>query len=135
MTAAVANGGTLVTPHVAKSVVSPDGDLVREIEPETKKVPVDADYLAAIREGMHQSVIYGAGAAARSSSLDIAGKTGTAEFKKNGVTYQHAWFTGFYPFNDPEIVVTVYFDLGIGGEQAAPVAKKILEYFNQNVTP
>ena len=42
-------------------------------------------------------------------------------------------FTGFAPFNDPEVVVTVYFDLGVGGDKAAPVAGKIIKYFMENV--
>jgi cell division protein FtsI/penicillin-binding protein 2 len=91
-----------------------------------------------VREGMHRSVIYGAGARAGVAGLDIAGKTGTAEFKDydaGGITRQHAWFTGYYPYDDPEIVVTVYYDLGVGGDKAAPAAAKIFEYFAENVIP
>jgi penicillin-binding protein 2 len=136
MTAAVANGGKLLTPHVVKEVVGPDGKTVRAIKPEVKQVPVDAKNLAVIREGMHQSVLYGAGAAAKVPGVDIAGKTGTAEFgpiHKDGTFDQHAWFTGFAPFNDPEIVVTVYYDLGVGGTHAAPVAGKIFQYYMDRV--
>ncbi|MFN0148045.1 MAG: penicillin-binding protein 2 [Dehalococcoidia bacterium] len=135
MTAAVANGGKLLTPHVATAIVSPDGKVVRTIEPEWKQVPVDERYLADIRRGMHESVGYGAGELAASSGMDVAGKTGTAEFTdyKTGRTYEHAWFTGFAPFNDPEVVVTVYFDRGVGGQKAAPVAREIIRYFNENV--
>jgi penicillin-binding protein 2 len=138
MTAAVANGGTLVTPHVVNEILSPTGELVRRIQPSTGRVDVDADVLAAVREGMHQSVIYGAGKRAGVPGLDIAGKTGTAEFKDyeaGGATRQHAWFTGYYPYDAPEIVVTVYYDLGVGGDKAAPTAAKIFEYFNENVAP
>lgn len=133
MTAAVANGGKLLTPRVVAEVVAPDGTTVYKTKVNSKRVPVDAGYLADIRRGMHESVGYGAGKRASVSGLDIAGKTGTAEFKVKGVTYQHAWFTGFAPFDDPEVVVTVYFDLGVGGDKAAPVAGKILDYFFQNV--
>ena len=53
-----------------------------------------------------------------------------AAFKlPDGSTAQHAWFTGFAPFDDPEVVVTVYFNRGIGGEKAAPIAGEILRYF------
>ena len=116
---------------------SPEGATVRHIQPGSSTVDVDPQHLAEIREGMHQSVAYGAGAAAQVSGLDIAGKTGTAEFidPATGAKLEHAWFTGFYPFNDPEIVVTVYFDLGVGGVKAAPVAGKIFKYFSENVQP
>jgi penicillin-binding protein 2 len=137
MTAAVANGGTLVTPHVANAVIDQNGDVVREIAPESKTVPVDPQYLAVIREGMLQSVNGGAGALAATPVVSFAGKTGTAEFGGinpiTGKRSQHAWFTGFAPFDNPEVVVTVFFDLGVGGEKAAPAARKILEYYWQNV--
>ncbi len=135
MTAAVANGGKLLTPTVVSEVVGPDGKTVRGAKVEAKQVPVNASYLADIRRGMHESVGYGAGARAQVAGLDVAGKTGTAEFFDKGVKYQHAWFTGFMPFDDPEVVVTVYFDLGVGGDKAAPVAGRIFDYFSQHVKP
>lgn len=140
MTAAVANGGSLLTPHLLKEIDGPDGKVLKIAKTESKQVPVSAANLAAIRHGMHDSVNTdrGAGAKAYIKGLDIAGKTGTAEFgplKKDGSRDQHAWFTGFAPYNDPEIVVTVYFDLGIGGERAAPTAGKIMDYFFKHVKP
>jgi penicillin-binding protein 2 len=137
MTAAVANGGKLLTPHVVNQVLSPDGKVVRDIKPQSTTVPVSADHLAEIREGMHQGVQLALGAAHRiqeTTSVDVAGKTGTAEFiDTDGVKKQHAWFTGFAPFDDPQVVVTVYYDLGVGGDKAAPVAGKIIDYFMKNV--
>ena len=133
MTAAVANGGMLVTPHVVNEVVDPAGKTVRTIKPETKSVGINPEYLQVVRDGMHMSVQSGAGARAAQPGVDIAGKTGTAEFREKGVPKQHAWFTGFAPFNDPDVVVTVYFDLGVGGDKAAPVAGKIIKYFEEIV--
>ncbi len=133
MTAAVANGGTLVTPHVVNEVVDPSGKTVRKVTTETKSVGINPDYLQVVRDGMHLSAQSGAGLKASQPGVDIAGKTGTAEFIEGGVTKQHAWFTGFAPFNDPDVVVTVYFDLGVGGDKAAPVAGKIIKYFEENV--
>ena len=133
MTAAVANGGSLVTPHVVNEVVDPNGKTVRTVKTETKSVGINPDYLQVVRDGMRLSAQSGAGKLASQPGLDIAGKTGTAEFKEDGATKQHAWFTGFAPFNDPDVVVTVYFDLGVGGDKAAPVAGKIIKYFEENV--
>ena len=66
--------------------------------------------------------------------LSIAGKTGTAEFKRqDGVWDQHAWFTGYMPANDPQYVVTVYFDRGVGGDKAAPIAGLIMKYIQENL--
>lgn len=141
MTAAIANGGTLVTPHIANRVLDAQGNVIREITPEAKKVPVDPQYLEDIRQGMYQSVNYGdgAGVLANVGGVTIGGKTGTAQFGPinlaTGKQDEHAWFTGFAPYEDPTFVVTVYFDLGVGGGKAAPVAGAILRYAAENVTP
>ncbi len=129
MTAAIANGGTLPVPHVADAIIAPDGRVVRTISPQAEKVDVDPRWLQVVREGMLASVQYGAGQRAASSRTTVAGKTGTAEFfKPDGTKSQHAWFTGFAPYDNPQVVVTVYFDIGVGGDKAAPVAGKIFDY-------
>jgi penicillin-binding protein 2 len=137
MTAAVANGGAVPQPYLVSQVVAADGTVVTEREPKFDAVPVDADFLQVVREGMRQSVVTEDGAArnARVPGYDIGGKTGTAEFFRNGERLEHAWFTGFAPYDDPEVVVTVYFDLGIGGNKAAPIGGLILDYFLENVLP
>jgi penicillin-binding protein 2 len=133
MTAAVANGGHLVTPHVMKEVISPTGDVVQTAKTESQTVPVDAKNLEVIREGMRQCVTQGACSKAAVDDWAVAGKTGTAEFYKGDTLLQHAWFTGFAPFDDPEVVVTVYYETGWGGDKAAPAAAAILDYFKDNV--
>ncbi|MGE5594836.1 MAG: penicillin-binding protein 2 [Hyphomicrobiales bacterium] len=142
MTAAVANGGKLLTPHVLKSVKSPDGATVREAEVQSKDVPVSPENLQVVREGMRECVSGYVGqeqGACHNAALpdwEVAGKTGTAEFKTpDGGTNQHAWFTGFAPYDDPEVVVTVYYETGWGGDKAAPAARAILDYFHKNVQP
>jgi penicillin-binding protein 2 len=136
MTAAVANNGKVLVPHVVEAILSPDGDVVRTIPTQFDEVPVSDENLAHVRRGMHESVTYGAGELAAVAGLDIAGKTGTSEFvRPDGTVDEHAWFTGFYPFSQPEIAVTVYFDLGIGGVQAAPIAGRIFQYYADNVAP
>jgi penicillin-binding protein 2 len=136
MTAAVANGGKLLTPHIADAIIGPDGKTVKTIPTQSAQVPVSAEHLSEIRDGMRLGVTDPLGAAHRiteSTNFDVAGKTGTAEFIEDGVKLQHAWFTGFAPFNDPQVVVTVYYDLGVGGDKAAPVAGRIIDYFLKNV--
>ncbi len=134
MTAAVANGGSLVTPRLVQEVTKPDGS-TRTVKTESRKVPVDADELQVVREGMRESVVYGAARKAAASTVTVAGKTGTAEFRLrgNGEYDNHAWFTGFAPFHEPRIVVTLFFELGWGGDKAAPAASLIFDYFFKNV--
>jgi len=132
-TAAVANGGKLVRPHLVDEILDAEGRAIERIEPEWEEGPVDPAHLQVIREGMLLSVREGAGALAAVPGVAVAGKTGTAEFRTpTGELKEHAWFTGFAPFDDPEVVVTVYFDLGFGGAKAAPVAGRIIQYFLQH---
>ncbi len=135
MTAAIANGGKLVTPHIVDEIISPEGKTVRTIQPEFQDVGASAANIRVVGEGMLASVQYGAGVLAQIPNATVAGKTGTAEFYdlETGRLTQHAWFTGFAPYEKPEVVVTVYFDKGIGGTYAAPVAGKILQYYFENV--
>ena len=51
------------------------------------------------------------------------------------MTTERAWFTGFAPYDNPQVVDTVFYDLGVGGAKAAPVAADILGYFLENVEP
>lgn len=69
---------------------------------------------------------------AKTVTIPVACKTGTAEFgDPNGRT--HAWFTAFAPIGEPEISVTVLVEgAGEGSDQAAPIAKKVLqEWFSR----
>ena len=136
-TAAIANGGYLLEPYVARQILAADGSLVSTTEPSRERVPVDEEHLAVIRQGMRQSVIDGAARLATLPDTLVAGKTGTAEFidPEDGLTKDRAWFTGFAPYNNPQVVVTVFYDLGVGGTKAAPIAAEIIAYFLENVEP
>ena len=62
----------------------------------------------------------------------LAGKTGSAEFSSNK-DESHAWFIGFAPAEDPEIVISiVYENGGMGGSVATKGAKALFEgYFSR----
>jgi hypothetical protein len=133
-TAAIANGGRLVVPRTTWEVLSPSGDVIKTFDPEWEDVPVDPEHLHEIREGMIQAIETddGSGNLARREGLKVAGKTGTAEYRtSDGRDLEHAWFTGYYPHDDPQIAITVFFDVGSGGIKAAPVAGEILEFWEQ----
>ncbi|HEU5011169.1 MAG TPA: penicillin-binding transpeptidase domain-containing protein [Roseiflexaceae bacterium] len=151
--AAIANNGTLFQPHIVKAITDQQGKVVQEVQPQVSaRLPVDPNYLAVVREGMRRSVTEGVNIAARDdcSGLQIAGKTGTAEFGPvinipdgRGGTRQtrqsHSWFVGFAPYNDPQIEVVALVegtgDLGDGSATiAVPAVTQMMQaYFN--VTP
>ncbi len=66
-----------------------------------------------------------------------AGKTGTSEYfnVSEGKMLTHAWYSGFAPYVNPELTVTVFLESGGGGStDAAPIARKIMDfYFKENI--
>ncbi len=127
MVSAVASGGKLVQPRLARRILAIDGSEVSSFSPQETPVPLalPPDALNALREGMRAVVKGGTGAAAAVAGLDMAGKTGSSE---NPRGIPHAWFTGYAPADRPSLVVVVFVEHGRrGGETAAPIAKAIFQ--------
>lgn len=140
MAAAIANGGELVTPRIVSRILpgdetddSADEALQTPTTPAPRRLPVATDTWDLIREGMRRTVADPRGTAfnsVRSSQISIAGKTGTAQ--TGGNRPSHAWFIGFAPAEAPRFafVVTLAHG-GAGGEQAGPLARRLLEQMVQ----
>jgi len=78
--------------------------------------------------GLEQSVAYGMGHQAQpSTEMKVAGKTGTA--LANEGPWTHAWFAGYAPAENPEMVLIVFLEKGHGGSDAASVAREIFTAF------
>jgi cell division protein FtsI/penicillin-binding protein 2 len=78
--------------------------------------------------GLEQSVTYGMGHAAQPiQPMKVAGKTGTAPAVEGAWT--HAWFAGYAPAENPEIVLVVFLEKGNGGSEAATVARQVFSAF------
>jgi cell division protein FtsI/penicillin-binding protein 2 len=95
-------------------------------------VAVDPAYLNIVKEAMRQSVTRGVAKKAAVPGIEIAGKTGTAEFgprRPDGSHETHGWFVGFAPYDDPQVAIVVFFQRGGGGSDAAPAASQILDYY------
>lgn len=134
MVSAIANGGTLYRPWVVRKVETLDREVIEEYGPEfVRKVNIDPDNLAIVREGMQAVVSEGTGNRAKIPGLRVAGKTGTAQVVQNGGPQKssqrdHAWFVAFAPADDPQIAIAVVVEHGgFGGQVAAPIAKSLLE--------
>ncbi len=111
LTAAIANGGVLAPLHLeASSKTSP----LRFFSKATA-TRVSTLMQASVFEGTSKKIAI--------RGLPVAGKTGTAENKRE----DHAWFTCFAPAENPQIVVTVLVENGgFGATTALPIAKKVL---------
>lgn len=132
-TAAVANGGTIVRPTLLRKAESPGGRVQKKFTPETRKVPVNSEFLAAIRRGMRGAVTHGTSTSTNLSQVKIAGKTGTVENSPsvhNRHGRNHVWFVSFAPYEKPEVTVVVFLEKshGYGGGLAAPIARKVYEH-------
>jgi penicillin-binding protein 2 len=114
--AAVANGGTLVTPHIGKAIMSPEGKLIRRIEPKPAgRVPVSKATLAWERSALRSVTEHGTGygpffrAGFPLTKLPVASKTGTAEVYGKQST---SVFATYAPANKPEYAVVMLVSQG-----------------------
>lgn len=139
MTSSIANGGAILKPVLIKKIVTDGGTVLDEFTPEIiNMLPFSQEHLKIIQESMVEAVNSrrGTGRAAIIKDHKVAGKTGTAQVVgKNTKTDKykhedHAWFTSYYPAEEPEISVTVLVEHGgKGGSVAAPMAKAVIEQY------
>jgi penicillin-binding protein 2 len=124
--AVFANGGYLITPHLV------DQGLDWTDPPRRTKVDIKPATLATIARGLRKVVQEGTGAGLNVPNLPpAAGKTGTAEDSTGGP--DHAWFACFAPYPNGQIVVVAFAQNtpGGGSVHALPMARKVLEVWNQ----
>ncbi|OHA03680.1 MAG: penicillin-binding protein 2 [Candidatus Sungbacteria bacterium RIFCSPLOWO2_02_FULL_51_17] len=128
-TAAIANYGTLWRPRVVSAVLDENKAVVQEFAPAViRKDFVSRDALKIVREGMRMAVTEGSAQGLAYLPVTIAGKTGTAQ--TGTIAKNHGWFTGFAPYEDSELAITVMVEQGTGGSvDAVPVAREILEWY------
>lgn len=130
-TAAIANGGTVWQPHLVYEYINPDGSEEKINPLALKSEAAKKESIAVVSRAMREAVLTGSARLLSTIPVSSAGKTGTAQWR-NG-SKPHAWFTGFAPFQNPEIVITVLVEEGGEGSVAAvPVARDFLQwYFNK----
>jgi penicillin-binding protein 2 len=126
-TGALANGGTLQTPHF----------LLGDTEMENKKTQLTfrPEDLKVIYEGMRQTVTIGTTQNLNVPYVKVASKSGTAQvgILKNKV---NSWVIGFFPYENPRYAFTVLMESGptSGASNAASVMRATLDYMSLNTT-
>lgn len=126
----IANGGTLVSPHLVNSAESAGGTKITNMTFETNRLPFSSETLHTVQEGMRRTVDASTGSARALAALPFtsAGKTGTAQFGSEEKT--HAWYMGYAPYENPEIVVVVLVEGGGEGNAiSVPVAGRVFSYY------
>ena len=133
----IANGGVLMQPMLAKRIFDSVGEDVVRFKPKAKRRVVSKEVANTVAQMLADVVDIG-GTARRASinNYNVAGKTGTTQKIVNGrYSDQHhvASFCGFFPANNPSLVITVVVDepnlkgVGYGGSVAAPAFRNIAE--------
>lgn len=148
--AAIANNGKVWQPYVVRRIEGHGPDEVDEIKGKLKgKVAIEQRHFDLVKKGLLGVVEsdHGTAHAIRLKTIPIAGKTGTAQVvqladganrKLSGKVAKekerdHAWFVGYAPANDPQIVVTALVEHGgHGSSAAAPLVQKVIAAYLTN---
>jgi penicillin-binding protein 2 len=143
---AIANGGTVYSPQIVRAVETSDGNVVQDFPPRVRqKARVNPQNLAYVNDALYGVVNEQKGTAfpVREASLEIAGKTGTAQTGYVNVNNDdpkrawylardHAWFASYWPAKSPEIAVVVLVEHGGSGPTiAAPIAIQIIREYHR----
>lgn len=123
----IAADGKRYKPHVVNRIIAPDGSVVKDFQPELlSQLDVPEEDIKLVQDSLHDVTKYGTAASSfRGFTVDIAGKTGTAE---NSQGRDHGWFVAYGPFDNPNVVVAVIVENGgYGSQSAVPIGRKILE--------
>jgi penicillin-binding protein 2 len=142
MMATVANGGSLLTPHLAKAIDAADGQGWQPLQTPGARsaLLIKPENLQAVRDGLWMAVnAAGTAGRARIAGRDVAGKTGTAQVvglqnraaaSAAGIdTRDNGWFVFFAPRDNPQIAGVVFAEHAEHGYLAAPIAKHVMETF------
>ena len=134
MYAAIANGGTILKPTIAKAIVKTDGTVIKEFKPEKLGVlPADKETMKFLNRSLREVVVSGTGAGAFSSfPVPVSGKTGTAQvFGRNpngSAKADTSWFASYGPTNKPRFAVVMMVSQGGFGASVSGVGtRKIYE--------
>ncbi|ASY29259.1 penicillin-binding protein 2 [Candidatus Planktophila lacus] len=134
MYAAIANGGTILKPTIAKAIVKTDGTVIKEFKPEKLGViPATKETIKFLHGSLREVVISGTGAGAFNSfPIPISGKTGTAQvFGRNpngSAKADTSWFASYGPTNKPRFAVVMMVSQGGFGASVSGVGtRKIYE--------
>src|SRR6266542_1746127 len=131
----IANGGTLHQTRLVQQVQTFDNQLVTAYQVRAKRtLDISSETLDQLRTGMID-VVNGAGGTAHQASLDnveVAGKTGTAQWGPKNKERTAAWFAGFLPSAEPKYAFAAVYEGDVGskvhgGTTAAPMIADIFQ--------
>ena len=119
-------------PHLVQKTFDPTTKQITETGTKILKQNfISPQTLAIVKSGMRQCVTDGSCKLLGRLPFTSGGKTGTAQWNRN--KDNHAWFTAFAPYDNPQIVVTVLVEEGKEGSEAAmPIANDFLRWWGES---
>ncbi|MEU9474799.1 penicillin-binding transpeptidase domain-containing protein [Streptomyces sp. NPDC048191] len=137
VSAAIANGGKLVSPHMVSQITDSGGDVLQNYDDSTDdKEIVSSSTAEQLQSAMETVVKEGTGTNALIDGATVGGKTGTAQHGENNSKTPYAWFTSFAKSdsNGKEVAVAVMVEQSdaarsevSGNGLAAPVARAMMQ--------
>jgi penicillin-binding protein 2 len=125
--AAIANGGTLYQPRIVSKIVN-GNDTINNSSVVIRDKFISPDIIKVVQEGMREAVTSGTAQTLKDLPVDVAGKTGTAQFGSENKT--HAWFVSYAPYENPELAMVVLVEGGgEGNSSALPVTKDVYNWY------
>ncbi len=130
--AGVANGGTIMTPHLLSYISGPDGTIIQRYKDSVWKRPLTASQAATVVPLMHAVVTSGTAAGVGFLPQDdVAAKTGTAQVGNLLQNKTDDWMIAFAPASDPTIAIAVSVPYqawsATGAKIAGPIMKCMIE--------
>ena len=127
----IINGGTRVTPHFGVEIRDEKDNLVETLQYETKEGVCSQETSETMQYLLEKVVSEGGGKNAKIEGYAIGGKTATSQTLPRSEHRYISSFLGFYPADDPKVLVLVIIrnpqGVYYGGTIAAPVVKEIME--------
>lgn len=131
----IANGGTLYQTRLVQQVQSIDNETVTAFQVREKRtLDASPETMEQLRTGMINVVNAPSGTAhqARLDNVEVAGKTGTAQWGPKSKERTAAWFAGFVPAEHPQYAFAALYEGEVGskvhgGSAAAPMIGKVLK--------
>lgn len=128
MACVLANRGYYITPHIVRPINSDTNTIQKHI------IDASSKHFEVVVEGMRLAASKGTARGATIDSIEIAGKTGTAQ---NPHGEDHSIFIAFAPKDHPQIAIAIYIENGgFGAQYAVPIGGLIMEkYLKGEISP
>lgn len=133
-TSTLANGGKIMKPYILDQVIGKNGRITFQSKSEVLNDNfLDPISVKVVQNAMRQTITAGSAQSLKNLPMQVAGKTGSAQYLNGNLSATHAWFTSYAPFEDPQIALTVLVEGGgEGSSVSVPISKMVYEWWAQN---